>query len=129
MASPALVDQVLDYYYDLFDGVFANRFGPEIPDRIKRDQMTDRVKTAGRAASESLIRYLQRRRVSNAMVAEILGGFASTDPRGFVGRNRQSKHRTRTAGRGSLEHRALPEQRGARRTRTRLSLGPERHRP
>jgi energy-coupling factor transporter ATP-binding protein EcfA2 len=74
MSSPTLVDQVLDFYYDLFDGVFGNRFAPEISNRIKRDQMRDRVKTAARAASESLIRYLQRRRISGTMIGEILSG-------------------------------------------------------
>src|SRR5258708_273282 len=71
-----ILDQTVDYYYDLFDKVFAKPLGAGIPERLKRDAVIRQVQEAAAAASQSLARFFISNKLSEPKVKEILGGFS-----------------------------------------------------
>lgn len=72
-----LIDQVLEFYYDLFRSIFFEPICGEIDNRIRRDSVGREIDEAAAAASQSLIRFFQSERVSNAQVVGVLAGFAA----------------------------------------------------
>ena len=65
-------DQVIDFYYDLFDHIFSAPFRAAIPQRRKRNTVIRQVEEAADAASQSLSRFFQNEQLSELEVAELL---------------------------------------------------------
>ena len=57
----AIDDQVVDFYYALFDHVFSDPFRSGISKRLRRDGVIGKVQESARAASQSLIRFFLKR--------------------------------------------------------------------
>jgi NACHT domain len=71
----SIVDQVVDFYYALFDRIFSEPFGPRIADRLKRDAVLRQIQDSGGAASQSLTRFFLNVQLSEQQVADVLEGF------------------------------------------------------
>jgi len=76
-----ILDQTVDFYYDLFYKVFAEALGGRITDRLKRDAVTRQVQEAGGAASQSLTRFFLSLQLSEERVRDIL---QSLSPLGHI---------------------------------------------
>lgn len=72
----SIVDQVVDFYYALFDRIFSEPFRPRIAERLKRDAVLRQIQDSGGAASQSLTRFFLNVQLSEQQVADVLGGFA-----------------------------------------------------
>ena len=72
----SILDQTVDFYYDLFDEVFGEPFRSHIPDRLKRDAVIRQVEDAAAAASQSLTRFFLSLRLSEQKVKDILEGLS-----------------------------------------------------
>ncbi len=70
-----IIDQVIDFYEDLFDCIFSQPFTPQIKDRLKRNAVLRQVQESADAASQSLTRFFQNQQLSESHAAEILDGF------------------------------------------------------
>jgi hypothetical protein len=75
--EPTIVDQVVDFYYVLFDRIFSEPIRPRIAERLKRDAVIRQVEDAAGAASQSLTRFFLNRQLSEQQVADILDGFTT----------------------------------------------------
>jgi hypothetical protein len=69
-------DQVVDFYYSLFDRIFSAPFRSKIAERLKRDAVARQVQDAAGAASQSLTRFLLNERLTSEDTARLLQGFA-----------------------------------------------------
>lgn len=74
---PSVEDQVIDFYYGLFERVFTGPFRARIPERLKRDAVTRQVQDAAGAASQSLTRFLLNERITEDDTARLLRGLRS----------------------------------------------------
>lgn len=54
-------DQVVDFYYKLFDEIFSTPVRSKITQRLKRDSVLRSVQEGAGAASQSLIRFFSTR--------------------------------------------------------------------
>jgi len=70
-----IIDQVIDFYEDLFDCIFSQPFTPLIQERLKRNVVIRQVQESADAASQSLTRFFLNQHLSESQVAEILAGF------------------------------------------------------
>jgi hypothetical protein len=70
-------EQVIDFYYELFERIFTEPFRPRIKDRLRRDAVRRQVEEAAGAASQALIRFFLSQQLSEAKIAQILHGFTS----------------------------------------------------
>jgi hypothetical protein len=70
-------EQVIDFYYELFDRIFTQPFRPRIKERLRQDAVARQVQEAAAAASQALTRFFESQQLSEAQVAEILQGFSS----------------------------------------------------
>ena len=77
MALHAIGDQVVDFYYRLFDGVFTAPFRLLIVDRLKRDHMARAVQEAAGAASQAVTRFFENEMMSSEDAADILAGMGN----------------------------------------------------
>jgi hypothetical protein len=72
----SIVDQVVDFYYALFDRIFSEPFRPRIAERLKRDAVLRQIQDSAGAASQSLTRFFLNVLLNEQQVADVLGGFA-----------------------------------------------------
>lgn len=70
-------EQVIDFYYDLFDRVFTQPFNPKIKERLRRDAVARQVQEAAGAASQALTRFFNSEQLSEERVGEVLQGFSA----------------------------------------------------
>ena len=74
---PALIeDQVIDFYYALFDCLFSSPFQAEITQRLRRDAVSRQVQDTAGASSQSLTRFFKNQQVNKTNVAKILQSLA-----------------------------------------------------
>lgn len=73
MPTP-IVDQVVDFYYALFNRIFCETFRLRISERLKRDAVLRQVQDSASAASQSLTRFFLNEQLTEQQVAEILAG-------------------------------------------------------
>jgi hypothetical protein len=66
---------VVDFYYELFDGIFSEPFSPRIHERLKRDAVIRQIQDSAGAASQSLTRFFLNMQLSEQQVADVLAGF------------------------------------------------------
>jgi hypothetical protein len=76
-----IVDQVVGFYYALFDRIFSVPFRPRIPERLKRDAVIRQVQDSAGAASQSLTRFFLNEQLSDEQIANILKGLAALGDR------------------------------------------------
>ena len=76
MALHAIGDQVVDFYYRLFSGVFALAPHYRCRDRLKRDHGTCGPEAAG-AASQAVTRFFENEMMSSEDAADILAGMGN----------------------------------------------------
>jgi NACHT domain len=77
-ADPEIVDQVVDFYQDLYNQVFAVPFGEQLKkNRLRRDAVRRQVEEAANASSQSLTRFFVNQRLTEEHVTRILDGWAS----------------------------------------------------
>lgn len=76
MASP-IEDQVVDFYNELFEQVFSERFRPQIAERIRRNAVIRQIDEAADAASQSLTRFFVNEQLTELQAVNILNGFAN----------------------------------------------------
>ncbi len=69
-------EQVIDFYYALFDRVFSEPFRPRIKDRLKRNAVIRQVEESADAASQALTRLFLNEQLTKQHVAAVLEGFA-----------------------------------------------------
>lgn len=69
-------DQVVEFYYDLFEGVFWNNLKTQIDDLRRRRAVRRALEESADASSQSLSRFLLNRRVDSQEVGEMLGALA-----------------------------------------------------
>jgi hypothetical protein len=72
MAS-SIEDQVVDFYHELFEQVFSERFRPQIAERIKRNAVIRQIDEAADAASQSLTRFFVNEQLTEIQAANIRG--------------------------------------------------------
>ena len=65
-------DQVIDFYYALFDRIFSQPFRARITQRLRRDTVIRQVDDAAGAASQSLTRFFINQQLTAPQVAGIL---------------------------------------------------------
>jgi NACHT domain-containing protein len=70
-------EQVIDFYYELFDRIFTQPFRPKIKERLRQDAVARQVQEAAGAASQALTRFFLSQQLSETQVAQILQGFSS----------------------------------------------------
>jgi NACHT domain len=70
-------EQVIDFYYELFDRIFTQPFRPKIKERLRRDAVARQIQEAAGAASQALARFFLSEQLSEKQVADILHGFTS----------------------------------------------------
>lgn len=75
MPTP-IVDQVVDFYYALFESVFSEPFRPRVAERLRRDAVTRQVAESAAAASQSLTRFFVNLELDETQVGGVLTGFA-----------------------------------------------------
>lgn len=75
--SNQIVDQVVDFYYALFERIFSDSSRPRIVERLKRDAVIRQVQDSAGAASQSLTRFFLNEQLTQEQVAGILDGFAT----------------------------------------------------
>ena len=74
---PSIDDQVVDFYYALFDRIFSEPFRLRIEQRLKRDAVIRQVQDSAGAASQSLTRFFLNEQLSEEQVADVLSGFSA----------------------------------------------------
>jgi hypothetical protein len=72
-----IADQVIDFYYALFEHIFAAPFRSQITERLRRDAVIRQVQEAAGAASQSLTRFSLNQRLSEQQTTAILAGFTT----------------------------------------------------
>jgi len=72
----SIEDQVVDFYYALFDRIFSEPFGPSITQRLKRDAVLRQIQDSAGAASQSLTRFFLNEQLNEQQVTNLLEGFA-----------------------------------------------------
>ena len=70
-------DQVIEFYYDLFDRIFTQPFSQQIAQRLKRDAVKRQVEESAGAASQSLTLFFNTQETSENIAAEILESCAA----------------------------------------------------
>lgn len=70
-------EQVIDFYYGLFDRIFTQPFRPKIKERLRQDAVARQVQEAAGAASQALTRFFLSEQLTEQQVAGILLGFLS----------------------------------------------------
>jgi hypothetical protein len=73
MSTP-VEDQVVDFYYSLFEAIFTKPFRSKIPERLKRDAVTRQIQDAAGAASQSLTRFLLNEQLTTKDTGSVIGG-------------------------------------------------------
>lgn len=73
----SIEDQVIDFYHELFEQVFSERFRPQIADRIRRNAVIRQVEESADAASQSLTRFFRNEQLTEPQTAGSLSGFVS----------------------------------------------------
>ncbi len=73
----SIEDQVIDFYQEIFERIFSDRFRPRIEKRLKRNAVVRRIEESADAASRSLTRFFTNQQLGERQVADILSGFAS----------------------------------------------------
>ena len=68
-------EQVIDFYYELFDRIFTQPFRPTIKERLRRDAVSRQIEEAAGAASQALARFFLSEQLTEQQVAEVLRGF------------------------------------------------------
>lgn len=68
-------EQVIDFYYELFDRIFTQPFRPKINDRLRKDAVARQVQEAAGAASQALTRFFESEQLSENQVTKVLQGF------------------------------------------------------
>ena len=68
-------EQVIDFYYELFDHIFTQPFRPLIRERLRKDAVARQVEEAAGAASQALTRFFVSEQLTVQQVTAILGGF------------------------------------------------------
>lgn len=69
-----ITDLVVDYFYDIFDKIFTERFQLEKTHRIKRDKVIRSIQDSALASSQSLIRFFINSQLSEKQASGILNG-------------------------------------------------------
>lgn len=77
MTQPSVEDQVVDFYYGLFDRVFTQPFRARIGERLRRDAVARQVQASAAAASRSLVRFLVAQQLTPEQAAALLGRLAA----------------------------------------------------
>ncbi|ETW95225.1 MAG: hypothetical protein ETSY1_31530 [Candidatus Entotheonella factor] len=77
----SIVDQVVDFYEELFGQMFSEPFRAQIDNRIRRNSVLRQVEAAADAASQSLIRFFVNQEMTEQQVADILSGFNTLSDR------------------------------------------------
>jgi energy-coupling factor transporter ATP-binding protein EcfA2 len=72
-----VVDQVVEFYNQLFNSIFSTPFRPRIAEPLKRRAVLRQVDEASDAASQSLTRFFVNQRLDEQQVAAILDGFST----------------------------------------------------
>jgi hypothetical protein len=67
-------DQIVDFYYSLFETIFTEPFRNKIPERLKRDAVKRQIEDAAGAASQSLTRFLLNEGLTSEEAASLLKG-------------------------------------------------------
>jgi len=75
-AARQIEEQVVEFYYGLFDAVFSQRFRPEISRRIQRDAVIRQVEECAAAASQTMTRLFVGERLSSQEVTDIVTGLS-----------------------------------------------------
>lgn len=70
-------DQVLDFYNELFEGLFSEPFRSRIAERRRCKEVIRQVDAVADAASSSLTRFFLSQKLPEAAVESILSGFAA----------------------------------------------------
>lgn len=70
-------EQVIDFYYELFDRIFTQPFRPAIKERLRRDAVSRQIEEAAGAASQAAIRFFLSEQLTEQQVTAILRGFNS----------------------------------------------------
>lgn len=68
-------EQVIDFYYELFDRIFTQPFRPTIKERLRRDAVSRQIEEAAGAASQAAIRFFLSEQLTEQQVTRILRGF------------------------------------------------------
>ena len=76
MPAP-IEDQVVEFYYDLFDRIFTEPFSQRIRQRLKRDAVKRQVEESAGAASQSLTLFFNTQETPENIAAEILESCAA----------------------------------------------------
>ena len=77
----AITDQVVDFYYKLFNRIFSEPFRSRITERLKRDAVIRQIEDAAGAASQSLTRFFLNEQLNERQVASVLRGFSKLKAR------------------------------------------------
>jgi len=77
----SIVDQVVDFYYTLFDRIFSEPFRARITERLKRDAVIRQIQDSAGAASQSLTRFFLNEQLNERQVTNVLHGFAALGDR------------------------------------------------
>lgn len=72
----SISDQVVDFYYAVFDRIFGEGARLGIPGRLKRDEVLREIQGWAGAASQSLTRFLLNKQLAEQHVEAILEGLA-----------------------------------------------------
>ncbi|MGH8056424.1 MAG: hypothetical protein ACREOH_04210, partial [Candidatus Entotheonellia bacterium] len=75
MRAP-IVDQVVDFYYALFDQIFSEPFRSRIAERLRRDAVIRQAQDSAGAASQSLTRFFLNEQLTEEQVAGVLAAFS-----------------------------------------------------
>ena len=70
----SILDQMMDFYDDLFQSLFATPFNADLSNRRKRNDVSRRVSALADAASQSTIRMLTNQRMSEPDVERLCQG-------------------------------------------------------
>jgi energy-coupling factor transporter ATP-binding protein EcfA2 len=73
MPAP-IEDQVIDFFHELFNSIFAEPFLDSISDRRRRNAVMREIEEASDAASGTLIRMLQNQQLSDQQASDIIDG-------------------------------------------------------
>jgi len=75
--SNSIDEQVVDFYYELFNDIFSEPFKSRIQERLKRDAVLRQVQESAGAASQSLTRFFLNQELQGSDVREILQAFTA----------------------------------------------------
>jgi hypothetical protein len=70
---------VVEFFDDLFQRVFSDKFETQVPQRRKLQEVSRQVQESADAASQSLSRFFLNQQLKEKQVTEILEGFEGLD--------------------------------------------------